>query len=97
MLRKNLGPDDLDRMPSFLGRIFRVALQDGVDTFDYTNIYELYDNAAKNREAELKAALEHWSQCRDMLGMHTPLDTVESRRQKKHPAERQQYVRAELP
>ena len=38
MIRKNLQhPNDLKLMPSFLGSIFRVAI-DGVDTFDYETL-----------------------------------------------------------
>ena len=40
MMRKNLNdPSDLNKMPSFLGRVFRIALY-GTDDFDYSAIAE---------------------------------------------------------
>lgn len=94
MLRKHLGPDDLKKMPSFLGSTFRQAVHaDGTDTYDYRQWetrYKVKDTAATD------AALAAWEACRAMLGMHTPLEAHQPA--KRRPAsDRQQYVSSQLP
>jgi hypothetical protein len=91
MLRKFLGEGDVDKLPSLLGRIFRRALHGGEDSYDYAALEEQYERG------EADDALKKWNACRDMLGMHTPLDTAVRRAGKTSPHERQQYVRSELP
>jgi hypothetical protein len=81
MMRKSLGsPQDLDKLPSLLGRIFRIALY-GRDSFDYTTPY------GASEETKLAA----WKSCRDAMGMHSvperDVSTVEDG------STRQQYVR----
>lgn len=64
MMRKALGgPADLARMPSLLGRIFRIALY-GKDSFDYSALYS----------ASVEAKNAAWKTCRDGLGMHAVPD-----------------------
>lgn len=64
MMRKAMaGPSDLQRMPSLLGRIFRIALY-GKDTFDYQQLIS----------ASLEAKNAAWKACRDRLGMHAVPD-----------------------
>lgn len=80
MMRKALGgPADLARMPSLLGRIFRIALF-GKDEFDYRPLYA----------ASVEAKNAAWKSCRDGLGMHAVPDrdvsSVDSG------SSRQQYV-----
>ena len=80
MMRKALGgPADLQRMPSLLGRIFRIALY-GRDTFDYQPLYS----------ATVEAKNAAWKSCRDGLGMHAvpekDMSSVDSG------SSRQQYV-----
>ena len=80
MMRKALGsPDDLNKLPSLLGRIFRIAMY-GKDSFDYTALY-------RATVAEKNAA---WKVCRDGMGMHSGPDrdtsTVDDG------SSRQQYV-----
>ena len=71
MLRKSLGgPQDLDKMPSILGRIFRIALY-GVDDYDYTSLVTATD------EVKLTA----WKKCRDSFGMHATYDFDDTSRQ----------------
>ena len=109
MLRKYLGPDDIKDMPSFLGRIFRVALFSGSrdsdrDIYDYAPLYSLYDQvngeggSAQREEAE-GTALKRWDDCRYMLGMGTPIASRSKGfdTQKTSPSERQQYVEGQIP
>lgn len=61
MMRKSLGsPADLDKLPSLLGRIFRIALY-GRDNFDYQSL------VAATPDTKLAA----WKSCRDAMGMHS--------------------------
>lgn len=76
MLRKHLNsPADLEKMPSFLGHVFRLAYY-GKDDFDYT--------ALKDGSDALR--LDKYKTCREFLGMYTPPEEVS-----KLPHERQQY------
>lgn len=71
MLRKHLsGPEDLNKLPSLLGRIFRIALY-GHDSFDYTP-YVTGSNEAKQSA---------WKACKDHLGMHLTIDPDDKSRQ----------------
>jgi hypothetical protein len=71
MLRKNLGgPQDLENMPSFLGRIFRIAMY-GVDNFDYLQLVKATDDAK----------LDAWKKCRNAFGMHATYDFDDTSRQ----------------
>lgn len=71
MLRKALGsPEDLNKMPSLLGRIFRIALY-GYDTFDYSPFI--------NGDSSMKQAA--WKSCKDHLGMHFTPDIDDKTRQ----------------
>ncbi|RYH30465.1 hypothetical protein EON65_05100 [archaeon] len=81
MLRRQLNsPDELAKMPSYLGHIFRLAYY-GQDDFDYEALH-----AAS--EAERLAA---YTKCREFLGMHTPPDQLQDHEQHL-PWFRQQYV-----
>ncbi len=61
MMRKALGsPEDLHKLPSLLGRIFRIAMY-GKDDFDYSVLY-------KSTASEKNGA---WKVCRDGMGMHS--------------------------
>eukprot|EP01036_Dinobryon_divergens_P030196 gene30195-39399_t len=63
-MRKNLNsPSDLNKMPSLLGRIFRIAMY-GRDDFDYASLA-----SASNDEK-----LSSWKTCRNHLGMHATPD-----------------------
>lgn len=93
MLRQNLGQDDLQSMPSLLGHIFRQVY--GNDTYDYQSLYELYDS--RHTEKTRKKALDLWRGCREMLGMHTPLESKSKRKQSRGPDTRQQYMHDYLP
>lgn len=93
MMRKTLSsPSDLAKLPSMLGSVFRLALRGiekdetankisstGYDSFDY--------NALVNADDASKEAA--WTQCRGLLGMHTPPDTKST--------DRQQYVAEGMP
>ena len=71
MLRKALSdPKDLERMPSLLGRIFRIALT-GKDTFDY----------ARNLEASTDQKNVAFKACRDHFGMYLTPDPDATDRQ----------------
>jgi hypothetical protein len=78
MMRKSLGsPDDLQRLPSLLGRIFRIALF-GRDLFDYEAL------VAAPAESKLQA----WKTCRENMGMYSvperdssELDSASTRQQ----------------
>ena len=93
MLRQNLGQDDLQSMPSLLGHIFRRVY--GNDTYDYLSLYELYDS--RHTEKTRKKALDLWRGCREMLGMHTPLESKSKRKRSRGPDTRQQYMHDYLP
>lgn len=83
-MRKALNsPHDLQRMPSLLGRIFRIALY-GADDYDYSS-YASNSVDAKNKV---------WQTCRDHLGMHSTPDRQEQQLQYSGSAasSRQQYT-----
>ncbi len=74
MMRKHLSsPEDLKKMPSLLGRIFRIALY-GHDDFNYQHYLE---QSAAGNEVRNKA----WKTCRDHLGMHVTPDPDDKSRQ----------------
>ncbi len=78
MMRKSLGsPDDLQRLPSLLGRILRIALY-GWDNYDYEGLI------AASAEAKLQA----WKSCKEGMGMYSvperdgsELDSASTRQQ----------------
>lgn len=71
MLRKHLsGPDDLKKMPSLLGRIFRIALY-GHDSFDYSPFV--------TGGNDVRQAV--WKGCKEHLGMHLTVDPDDKSRQ----------------
>ena len=71
MLRKNLrGPEDVAKMPSYLGSLFRTALF-GEDKFDYAS---LITGSVETKQA-------NWKLCRDSLGMHATPDPDSKERQ----------------
>ncbi len=73
MMRKHLGsPDDLQKMPSLLGRIFRIALY-GRDDFNYAQFF----SGVATDETRNAA----WKTCRDHLGMHSTPDPDDKNRQ----------------
>jgi hypothetical protein len=85
MLRKNLrGPEDLDYMPSMLGSVFRVALnENGTDSFDYVRLTQ--SPGPDGNTIRLGA----WNACRDRFGLQW---TPEDRGPYSTPNDRQQYV-----
>lgn len=71
MMRKYLSsPEDLEKMPSLLGRIFRIAIW-GKDNYDYSRYYSMSN--------EEKSAV--WDTCRNTLGMHATPDVDDKSRQ----------------
>ncbi len=90
MLRKYLGgPQDLEKMPSYLGALWRRAIGNGIDKFDHDGIERLFS------EKNTVKALETWTECRNILGMNTPV--TESNFLRNQPHDRQQYVTRNLP
>ena len=82
-MRKNLGsPADLNKLPSYLGHVFRSALNDGVDSFDYQSLHTV--GAGEQQEAVKLRMEKAWAECRDAMGMHMPPDLSST--------DRQQYV-----
>ncbi len=66
-------PEDLQMMPSLLGRIFRIALY-GRDDFNYQQYLEqsAAGDAVRNTA---------WKTCRDHLSMHATQDPNDKKRQ----------------
>jgi hypothetical protein len=89
MMRKQLGsPEDLDKLPSYLGHIFRLSYY-GYDSFNY----EQHINAVSG-STEVEKDLERdrvWKKCRDEMGMYGIPDR---NYELQH---RQQYSRHHLP
>ena len=82
MMRKQLGsPEDLDVMPSYLGRVFRLAYY-GYDSFDYAK----WIDVATDEERD-----SAWNKCRSQLGMHSVPDEDYDREH------RQQFTTHHLP
>lgn len=82
MMRKQLGsPEDLERMPSYLGHVFRLTYY-GHDSFDYAKLI----NAASDGERDAS-----WQKCREQLGMHMVPDPDYDA------LHRQQYTKHHLP
>lgn len=80
MMRKSLGsPDDLNRLPSLLGRIYRIALY-GRDTYDYSHLIS----------ATTEERNQAWQQCREAMGMYSVPERDTS--DVDHGSSRQQYV-----
>ena len=68
MMRKNLGsPEDLNKLPSLLGRIFRIALY-GYDDFDYASLFH----------ADANTKLSAWKACKEGMGMYAVPERDES-------------------
>lgn len=71
MMRKTLNsPQDLEVMPSLLGRVLRIALY-GHDSFDYEPLLR----------APEEEKLSAWKKCRDAMGMHATYDADDKSRQ----------------
>lgn len=85
MMRKSLGgPQDLEKMPSFLGHLFRLAFF-GVDSFDY-------DHMLKAKEDSVR--VQAYQACRNHLGMYMPQEGYgRLSNSAVPPSERQQYQR----
>lgn len=82
-MRKSLGsPEDLNVMPSYLGRLFRLTYY-GYDSFNYNDYTR---NLKDHTEREAM-----WKKCRDHMGMHMVRDADSDRKQ------RQQYSNHLLP